>query len=86
MKAFKIILKIVAALAIVAGIVYVVVAYGDKIVAWVKRMLGICECTCEECDCEGCEECCSECDGCEDEEDLVEVVDETADEKDFEDN
>lgn len=32
------ILKIVAAVAAIAGIVYVIAAYGDRIVAWAKRM------------------------------------------------
>ena len=92
MKVFSLIAKIVAALAAIAGIVYIVATYGDKIVAWAKRMLGMCECSCEDCECEGCEECCSECDGCdnkveETEEEVVEVVEEetvTAEEKDFE--
>ena len=39
MKVFGIIMKIVAALAVVAGIVYIVATYGDKIVAWAKKML-----------------------------------------------
>ena len=73
MKTFNLIAKIVAALAAVAGIVYIVATYGDKIVAWAKRLLGKCECSCEECDCEGCEECCSECEGCEKAEEFVEA-------------
>ena len=32
------ILKIVAALATIAGIVYVIATYGDRIVAWAKRL------------------------------------------------
>ena len=95
MKVVSLIAKIVAALAAVAGIVYVIATYGDKIVAWARRMLGKCECTFEECDCEGCEECCSECEGCEkvevveeaeEVEETAETTDEavTADEKDFE--
>ena len=32
------VLKIVAALAAIAGIVYVVATYGDRIVAWAKRL------------------------------------------------
>jgi len=66
MKVVGIILKIVAALAAVAGIVYVVATYGDKIVAWAKKMLGICDCDCQ-CDCEDdCENCNCEdsCDAC----------------------
>ena len=68
MKVFSIIMKIVAALAVVAGIVYVVATYGDKIVAWAKKLLGKFECCCcgeEECCCDGeccCDEdCCCEC-------------------------
>lgn len=56
MKALKTIAKIVVALAAVAGVVYVVATYGDKIVAWCKDMLNrlpCCKCKCEcECDCE----------------------------------
>lgn len=67
MKTVSIVLKILAALIAVAGIVYVVITYGDKIVAWTKKLLsrfGCCccdgECCCEEddCCCEG--ECCCE--------------------------
>ena len=47
MKTFSVIAKVVAALAAVAGIVYVVATYGDKIVAWAKKLLGKC-CCCEE--------------------------------------
>lgn len=74
MKAVKIVLEIIAALAAVAGIVYVIATYGDKIVAWAKKLLnGKCccqydcdcdcdcdyDCDCEECECE-CECCCDE--------------------------
>lgn len=38
MKAFNTILKILAALAALAGAVYVVATYGDKIVAWAKKL------------------------------------------------
>lgn len=55
MKVFTIIAKIVVALAAIAGIVYIAATYGDKIVAWCKKLLGCC-CTCEECDCEVIEE------------------------------
>ena len=63
MKIFANIMKIVAALAAVAGLVYVVATYGDKIVAWAKKTLKICApCCCdEECCCEEGEECCCEC-------------------------
>ena len=39
MKAVNIIIKVVAALAAIAGVVYVVATYGDKIVAWAKKLL-----------------------------------------------
>ena len=50
MKAFNLIVKIVVALTAIAGAVYVVATYGDKIVAWAKKMLGQCGCCC--CGCE----------------------------------
>jgi hypothetical protein len=60
MKVFTTILKIVAALAAIAGVIYVVATYGDEIVAWCKKMLSkfsSCKCcTCGEdceCDCDG---------------------------------
>lgn len=54
MKVFTTVLKIVAALAVIAGIVYVVATYGDKIVAWAKKLLGKTGCCCSEevCQCE----------------------------------
>lgn len=71
MKTFNVIAKVVAALAAVAGIVYVVATYGDKIVAWAKKLLGK-GCCCGECECAGCEcndngecTCECECDDCE---------------------
>ena len=89
MKIFATIMKIVAALAAVAGIVYVVATYGDKIVAWAKGLLGKCSCCCgDECCC--CEEdcCCEETCCCEEaaEEVAEEAAAETveAEEKDFE--
>ena len=49
MKIANIIIKVVVALAAIAGAVYVVATYGDKIVAWAKKMLGSCKCCqCEE--------------------------------------
>ena len=52
MKLVGTILKIVAALAAVAGVIYVVATYGDRIVAWAKNLLGSCccdgDCCCEE--------------------------------------
>ncbi len=45
MKAFNLIAKLVAALAAIAGVVYVIATYGDKIVAWAKSMLPTVETT-----------------------------------------
>lgn len=58
MKNANIIIKIVAALAAVAGVVFVIATYGDKIVAWAKKLLGRCPCDgeCECCDCDCFEE------------------------------
>ena len=86
MKAMSIVLKILTALAAVAGVVYVIATYGDKIVAWAKGLLGKCECDdCECCDCEcGCE---CECECEEAEEETVEETTEeapAAEEADFE--
>ncbi len=39
MKVFNVIAKILAALAAVAGAVYVCATYGDKIVAWAKKLI-----------------------------------------------
>ena len=39
MKTFNNILKALAIIAAIIGIVYVVAAYGDKIVMWAKRFL-----------------------------------------------
>ena len=68
MKTVGTVLKILAALAAVAGAIYVVATYGDKIVAWVIKVFRIpekCCCGCEDCeDCEDCE--CDFCDVCED--------------------
>ena len=69
MKIAAIIGKILAAVAAIAGAVYLIATYGDAIVAWAKKFLGCCccdeececcengECTCEEdCECCQCEE------------------------------
>ena len=64
MKIFGIVVKIVAALAAIAGIAFVVVKYGDQIVAWFKKTFGglFCCCDGECCDGECCDgECCCEC-------------------------
>ena len=79
MKVFGIIAKIVVALAALAGIAYVIVNYGDKIVAWFKKVFGdlfCCGecCCCEDCDCDcDCENCDCECD-CDDCECEVEPI------------
>ena len=40
MNKFNTFLKVISALAAVVGAVYIVATYGDKIVAWAKRLLG----------------------------------------------
>lgn len=73
MKVWSTIVKIVVALAAIAGAVYVVATYGDRIVAWAKKMLGCCSCCCD-CDCE-CDECDCECDcDCDCEAEAVEAA------------
>ena len=61
MKIFTNILKVLTALAAVAGTVYVIATYGDKIVAWAKKLLN-CTCTCT-CECTEDGECTCECEG-----------------------
>ena len=51
--------KILAAVAAVAGAVYLIATYGDAIVAWAKKFLG-CTCCCDEGECCCGEECCCE--------------------------
>ena len=77
MKVVNTITKILIALAAVAGAVYVIATYGEKIVAWAKNLLNCCggcccDCDCDcDCDCECDEECECECHcgcGCECEE------------------
>ncbi len=46
MKTFGAIMKILTALAAVAGAVYVIATYGDQIVAWAKKMLASLPCPC----------------------------------------
>ena len=48
MKIFTNIVKALVALAAVAGAVYAVATYGDKIVAWAKKLLNNCPCKCAE--------------------------------------
>ena len=43
MKAFSVIAKIIGALVLIAGTVYVVATYGDKIVEWAKKLIP-CKC------------------------------------------
>ena len=49
MKVFGFIAKLVVALAAIAGIAYVVVNYGDKIVAWFQKVFGDMFCCKEAC-------------------------------------
>ena len=68
MKAVKTISKILVALTAIAGAVYVIATYGDKIVAWAKNLLSSCKCCCGggcecDCDCDCGEECECECAG-----------------------
>ena len=42
MKTLNAIVKILAALAAVAGVIYVIAVYGDRIVAWAKKVMGCC--------------------------------------------
>ena len=44
MKVFANIMKILTALAAIAGAVYVVATYGDQIVAWAKKLLASMPC------------------------------------------
>lgn len=77
MKIFGNIMKILAAIATIAGAVYLIATYGDKIVAWAKNLLN-CSCCCGEEDCcceeEGC--CEGECNCCCEEEAAEEVAEE----------
>ena len=81
MKVWSTIVKIIVALAAIAGIVYVVATYGDRIVAWAKKMLASCNCCCGcgcDCECE-CEDCDCECECCCEEAPAEEAVAEQAD-------
>ena len=68
MKALKVIAKIVLALAAVAGIVYVIAVYGERIVAWARKLLNRFTCCCD-CDCDDDDDDCC-CGHDHDEEDL----------------
>ena len=64
MKTVNTIVKILAAIAAVAGAVYLIATYGDKIVAWAKKLLAKCPCDCHVEDCADCEcECECSCEG-----------------------
>ena len=45
MKVFANIVKILTALAAIAGAVYVIATYGDQIVAWAKKVLASLPCS-----------------------------------------
>ena len=73
MKTVNTIIKIVTALAAVAGAIYLIATYGDKIVAWAKKLLDSCPCKCT-CDIEDCADCDCQADcPCADIDDEVEV-------------
>lgn len=46
----KNVLKVLTALAAVVGVVYVIATYGDKIVAWAKKLLASCPFCKNECE------------------------------------
>jgi hypothetical protein len=46
----KLAMKILAALAAIVGVVYVIATYGDKIVAWAKNLLSSYPCCKSECE------------------------------------
>ncbi len=77
MKVFNVVMKVLLALAAVAGAVYIAATYGDKIAAWAKKLLNGCCCGCD-CEC-GCDDCECECECCE-EDAAVEVVEAAAEE------
>lgn len=83
MKVFRVVVKIVLALAAIAGAVYLAATYGDRIVAWCKKILNNkfgCDCICDcDCDCEDDGECSCTC-CCEE----TEAPAEAATEADFE--
>lgn len=82
MKIASVIAKILTALATIAGAVYVIATYGDKIVAWAKQALPKCECEEEIVDAEAAEEAVEEIAEEAEEvvEDVVDAVEEIAEE------
>ncbi len=75
MKIIATIAKVVTTLAAIAGFVYIIATYGDKIVAWAKDTMakfgcGCCGCECDDCECNCDGECtcdceCDDCDCCD---------------------
>ena len=55
MKNAALIAKILTALAALVGVAYLIATYGDKIVAWAKKLLASCPCQCNAEDCADCE-------------------------------
>lgn len=51
MKGLNVVVKVIAALAAVAGIAYLIATYGDKVVAWAKKLLNSCPCCDGTCTC-----------------------------------
>ena len=88
MKAFKTAMKVLAVLAAIGAAVYVGITYGDKIVAWVKKVLriylpeGACCCSDDDCCCE--DECCCGDDCCCEEAPAEQTEAVQAEETDFE--
>lgn len=72
MKAFNTVLKILAALAAIAGVVYVIATYGDKIVAWARNLLEACK-----------EKCCCPCEPSDEDADALTAEEASAEETDF---
>lgn len=50
MNAFSVIAKLLTAIAVIAGAVFVVVVYGDKILAFIQKLLSRVGCPCNQCD------------------------------------
>lgn len=42
MKTLNAVVKVLAAIAALAGAIYLIAVYGDRIVAWAKKMMGCC--------------------------------------------
>lgn len=62
MKVVNTLVKVLTALAAVAGAVYVIATYGEQIVAWCKKTLAnLPKCPCTDCECDGECKCEGEC-------------------------